>query len=98
MFHLRGPSLGVAGVTLIGHRVFTLCREPEFLLRFGVLLCGREFGHNTSPPACSEHVGLQKCGLDLEGTAEASPAVKTRRGVVIHKDAPEAAVAEDSSA
>ena len=42
-------------------------------------------------------VGLS-LGLDLQETAKTSAAVKTRGGVVIHKDTAEAAVSEDRSA
>ena len=56
---------------------------------------GLKAGSGSKPPT---HPRYFESGLDLQGTTEASTAVKTRGGVVIHKDTAEAAVAEDSSA
>ena len=53
-----------------------------------------EPGEGESPTECR----YVESGLDFQGTTEASTAVKTRGGVVIHKDTAEAAVAEDRSA
>ena len=49
MLHLGGPSLRVAGVACIGHWVFALFRQSEFLLWLRVFLRCCKFGHATSP-------------------------------------------------
>src|ERR1035438_2766190 len=38
MFHLRGASLCISGVTGVRHRVFALLWQPEFFFWLGVLL------------------------------------------------------------
>jgi uncharacterized membrane protein len=49
MLHLGRASLRISCVTRIGHRIFTLLWQSEFLVWLRLLLRGCKFCHRTSP-------------------------------------------------